>query len=78
MLAAYSAVIYRESSIGEIPFPSFAFFYRTLGILAIILYIFFLLFSLRASYRSPSETLVVTNPRTENNITTQINLHEYL
>ena len=36
VLAAYSAVIYWEFSIGEIPFLLFAFFYRTLDILAII------------------------------------------
>ena len=59
VLAAYSTVIYQESSIGEIPFPQFTLFF--IEPWAFLLLYFFVLFSLRASYHSPSETLGFNN-----------------
>ena len=55
VLAAYSTVIYQESSIGEIPFPQFTpFFYWTLDILAIIyFFIILIMCQLSQSQQNP-------------------------
>ena len=60
VLAVYSAVVYRESSIGDPPIVRL-FFYQTLGILAISLYIFIIILVTRQLSLSQRNTGRSTN-----------------